>query len=138
MVIFSSSNLTFRDWREKPSISTIERVKLDELDFPAVTVCTDFATDTLATRTIYNMLEVDDKIESMLPELLKDMKKKLYTIDYNRKYPTPYYGLDWMTDFSPDSVVNTALRKEDLVQFAFWEEGNVYNNLFNKVKHFLS
>ena len=96
-------------------------------------MCTDFATDTLATQTIFNMLELDDKIESMVPELMKDMKEKLYTIDSVRKYSSPYYDLEWMTDFSPDSVVNTALRKTDWVNFALWNEGNVYNKLFSKV-----
>ena len=43
------------DWQDNPETSTIERVKLGELDFPAVTVCPDWATDTLAVQTIYNM-----------------------------------------------------------------------------------
>ena len=45
----------FSDWEENPSISTIDRVKLSELDFPAITVCPDWATDELAIQTVYNM-----------------------------------------------------------------------------------
>ena len=45
----------FRDWNEDPSTSSIERVKLSDLDFPAVTICPDYATDKMATRSIYNM-----------------------------------------------------------------------------------
>ena len=47
-IIYSS------DWEENPGISTIDRVKLSELEFPAITVCPEFATDSLATRTIFN------------------------------------------------------------------------------------
>ena len=46
--------LNFSDWEENPGISTIDRVKLSELEFPAITVCPEFATDSLATRTIFN------------------------------------------------------------------------------------
>ena len=38
-----------------PATSSIERVSLSELDFPAVTVCPDWATDQLAIQTVYNM-----------------------------------------------------------------------------------
>ena len=47
--------LNFSDWEENPGISTIDRVKLSELEFPAITVCPEFATDSLATREIFNM-----------------------------------------------------------------------------------
>ena len=43
-----------RDWDTDPSTSTIDRVKLQELDFPAITVCPDWATDQLAIQTVYN------------------------------------------------------------------------------------
>ena len=43
-----------RGWDDDPATSTIERVKLSELDFPAITICPEFATDALATRNIYN------------------------------------------------------------------------------------
>ena len=46
----------FSSWDDDPSTSTIERVRLSELDFPAVTVCPEFASDKLAVRTILNML----------------------------------------------------------------------------------
>ena len=45
----------YTDWDENPSTSTIDRVTLKELDFPAVTVCPDWATDQLAIQTVYNM-----------------------------------------------------------------------------------
>ena len=47
--------LILRDWEDNAVTSTIERVKLEELDFPAVTVCPDWATDQLAIQTVYNM-----------------------------------------------------------------------------------
>ena len=47
--------LNFRDWDNDPATSTIQRVKLAELDFPAITVCPEYATDNLAVRTILNM-----------------------------------------------------------------------------------
>ena len=43
-----------RDWDLDPSTSTIARVKLQELDFPAITVCPDWATDQLAIQSVYN------------------------------------------------------------------------------------
>ena len=45
----------YMDWDQNPSTSTIDRVTLKELDFPAVTVCPDWATDQLAIQTVYNM-----------------------------------------------------------------------------------
>ena len=45
----------FSSWEDDPATSTIERVRLTELDFPAVTVCPEFASDKLAVRTILNM-----------------------------------------------------------------------------------
>ena len=41
----------FRSWDRDPATSTIQRVRLSELDFPAITVCPDYATDSLAYRT---------------------------------------------------------------------------------------
>ena len=58
IVCFQSLDIRFpflRDWEENAVTSTIERVKLEELDFPAVTVCPDWATDQLAIQTVYNM-----------------------------------------------------------------------------------
>ena len=42
-------------------------------------------------------------------------------------------GLGWILDFSLDSVVNLNLRKTDEENFAVFNEGNLYNNLFYKV-----
>ena len=44
-----------RGWDDDPSTSTIERVGLGELEFPAITVCPEFASDGFAARTIFNM-----------------------------------------------------------------------------------
>ena len=45
-------------------------------------------------------------------------------------------GLGWILDFSLDSVVNLNLRKTDKENFAVFNEGNLYNNLFYKVNFF--
>ena len=42
-------------WDEDPATSTIQRVSLAELQFPAVTVCPDYATPAHAVRTVLNM-----------------------------------------------------------------------------------
>ena len=55
-------NSLLRSWDRDPSTSTIQRVKLSELDFPAITVCPDYATDSLATRIVLNMIEFDEKV----------------------------------------------------------------------------
>ena len=46
-------------------------------------------------------------------------------------------GFGWVVDFSPDNIVNTAFRKEELLDFALFNEGNVYNKLFHKVMYIL-
>ena len=45
-------------------------------------------------------------------------------------------GLGWILDFSLDSVVNLNLRKTDKENFAVFNEGNLYNNLFYKVNFY--
>lgn len=45
-----------------------------------------------------------------------------------------FKDLGWILDFSLDSVVNLNLRKSDKENFAVFNEGNLYNNLFFKVK----
>lgn len=55
-------NSLLRSWDRDPATSIIQRVKLSELDFPAITVCPDYATDSLASRTVLNMIEFDDKV----------------------------------------------------------------------------
>ena len=35
----------------------------------------------------------------------------------------------WVVDFTPESVANLALRKTDLDNFIYNNEGNLYNNL---------
>ena len=62
----------------------------------------------------------------MIPETFLDMKRALYENDEEE--------IGWIVDFSVDSVVNMALRKRDLENFAALHEGNLYNNLFFQVK----
>ena len=45
--------------------------------------------------------------------------------------------LAWMVDFSLDSVANVNLRKTDVKNFATYNEGDLYNNLFYKVCTFV-
>ena len=61
----------------------------------------------------------------MIPETLIDIKRALYE--------NADEEINWIVDFSVDSVVNMALRKKDLKNFAALHEGNLYNNLFFKV-----
>ena len=69
--------------------------------------------------------------------MFEDLKTKIYEVPYARSYEdetSDLVSLGWMLDFSPDSVINTALRKENLMDFAMFNEGNVYNKIFFKVK----
>ena len=81
--------------------------------------------------------EFDDKLKNKLPKMFANLKTQLYEPPYFRdtidEEVSGYYRLGWMVDFSPDSVINTALRKENILDFAMANEGNVYNSLFNKV-----
>ena len=68
--------------------------------------------------------------------MFEDLKTKIYEVPDYRKYDdetSDLVSLGWMLDFSPDSVINTALRKENILDFAMFNEGNVYNNIFSKV-----
>ena len=126
-------------WQANPGTSTIERVKLSELDFPAVTVCPDWATDQLAIQTIYNMIDFDDKVKTKLAKTLADMKRVFYGVSHERSdVPRELYKWGWITDFTPDSVTNLKLRKNDIMNFALNNEGNLYNAMFNKVKYLKS
>ena len=80
----------------------------------------------------------DENIKSKLPEMMKNLKTKLFDIPTGRinqldeGYDQISFG--WIVDFSPDNVINTAWRKEELMDFALFNEGNVYNKLFYKVR----
>ena len=82
-------------------------------------------------------IEPDEKLKSLLPKTLLDMKRKLWTVPDNRDdvvYEDRNFG--WITDFdNVDSVANVALRKTDLLNFAIFNEGNLYNNLFFMVNN---
>ena len=83
---------------------------------------------------LFFRFKFDNNIKSKLPEMLNDLKTKLFEVPSIRSYEL--YGRNpfgWVVDFSPDNVVNTALRKEELLDFALFNEGNVYNKLFYKV-----
>ena len=83
-------------------------------------------------------LKFDEKIKSKLPEMMNHLKAKLFEVPTGRinQLDEAYAqeGFGWVVDFSPDNVVNTALRKEELLDFALFNEGNVYNKLFYKVQ----
>ena len=70
--------------------------------------------------------------------MFEDLKTKIYEVPYSRSFDGDKASdlgyLGWMLDFSPDSIINTALRKENLMDFAMFNEGNVYNKIFFKVK----
>lgn len=83
-------------------------------------------------------LKVDEKIKSKLPEMMNHLKAKLFEVPTGRlnQLDEAYAqeGFGWVVDFSPDNIVNTAFRKEELLDFALFNEGNVYNKLFFKVQ----
>ena len=80
-------------------------------------------------------------MKSKLTKTIEHMKKSFLDISKNRdEIPHHEYGaFAWMVDFQPDSVINVRLRKTDTLNFALNNEGNLYNNLINKViqKRFL-
>ena len=123
-------------WQESPGTSTIERVRLTELDFPAVTVCPDWATDQLAIQTVFNMIDFHDPgVKEKLKLTLEDMRRVFYQPDSDRSdIPGEQRRLGWILDFSPDSVTNLKLRKEDMMNYALNHEGNLYNAMFYKVE----
>ena len=69
-------------------------------------------------------MEWDESVRGKLSLTLQDMRDKLWQFED--------YG--WMVDFTTSSVANMALRKTDTVNFAAANEGNLYNNLFFKVR----
>ena len=85
----------------------------------------------------FSSFKFDENIKSKLPEMINNLKTKLFDVPIGRQnqndeaYDQIYFG--WVVDFSPDNVINTALRKEELKDFALFNEGNVYNKLFYKV-----
>ena len=71
-------------------------------------------------------MEFDESLKARLPEMMEDLKSTLYGNG----------DLELLVDFSPDSDINTAIRKSqksDIINFAMFYEGNVYNKLINKV-----
>ena len=62
------------------------------------------------------------------------MKERLLEVPNDRDEAKQEFGnLGWMVDFSPDSITNLLLRKTDVQSCAMFNEGNIYNTLFNKV-----
>ena len=86
------------------------------------------------------MIDFDEKVKAKLPNTLKDMKEKLWSVPEKRDLDN-YKNRQWITDFGgddggerlADSVANLALRKTDFLNFALFREGNMLNNLFYKV-----
>ena len=69
-------------------------------------------------------IEFDDQVKRKLNNTMKHMQKSLLGDGDH----------GWMVDFEPDSVINMRLRKKkDVMSFALNNEGNIYNNLINKV-----
>lgn len=73
---------------------------------------------------------------------MKNLKTELFSVPIGRlnqnDKASDMDNLGWVVDFSPDNVVNTNLRKEDLLDFSLFNEGNVYSKLFNKVSRVCS
>ena len=78
-------------------------------------------------------IDFDDDVKAMLPETMLDMKRALFEVPYWRDEVADYSDLGWTSDFAVDSVTNMRLRKSDLLNFAVFNEGNLYNSLFFKV-----
>ena len=133
------NNLSNRSWDEDPSTSTIERVALENLEFPTITVCPVMSTQYTAARSIMNMIDFDDKVKGLLPETIKEMKKKMFQVYESElkqgDIPFKLREFGWIADFGVDGLVNLALRKSEAKYFAVPFEGNLYNNLFEKVSH---
>ena len=83
----------------------------------------------------HSRIDFDDSVKSKLKKTIEHMKKNFFDISQNRdEIPQEEYGnYGWMVDFQPDSVINVRLRKTDKLNFALNNEGNLYNNLINKV-----
>lgn len=69
----------------------------------------------------------------MMPNTLLDMKYKLFDVAYWRDEVAGSSTLGWVTNFRVDAPANLKLRKTDVINFAAFNEGNLYNNLFLKV-----
>jgi len=111
-------------WESDSSLNTIDRVELSELDFPAVTICPDWPSDSLAIQTVYNMMDPKTLSQKTL-DFIKDV-----TFFKEAFYDEPPR---WMGDESMNSLVNLELRKTDLDSYLFAHEGNLWNNLIFKV-----
>ena len=83
----------------------------------------------------YYRLEPGEELRSQIPKTLVDMKRKVWSVADNRddvEYDDMELG--WITDSdNVDSVNNVNLRKTDLLNFAIFNEGDLFNNLFFKV-----
>ena len=94
------------------------------------------------------MLRVDlkGKVEDMIPETLKSIIQQNYLssvgdeVTLERLTSSEIHRINpqaseigWMVDDSVDSFVNLELRKTDMENYIFGEEGNIWTNLFGKV-----
>ena len=74
----------------------------------------------------FSSFKFDENIKSKLPEMINNLKTKLFDVPIGRQglndegYDQIYFG--WVVDFSPDNVINTALRKEELMDFALFND----------------
>lgn len=70
----------------------------------------------------------------MLPKTVQDIKEKLWQIPSNRNELSGLDNFGWVIEYDDvDSIANLALRKSDILNFAIFNEGNLYNNLFFKI-----
>ena len=74
-------------------------------------------------------------MKSNLPLTLANMRRVLFSVPSERDdVPKSSKDFGWVMDFSPKSIANIALRKTDMASFAVDNEGNLFNNLFYKVR----
>ena len=82
-------------------------------------------------------IDFDDNVKGKLVKTIQDMKEKLLEVGRDAVPKHEFGNLGWMVDFSPDSIINLMLRKTDVKSFAMFNEGNIYNTLFNKVNTYI-
>ena len=80
-------------------------------------------------------IEFDDTVTNQLENTMHHLLKSVYEVPKERmeELGDEYGEMRWVVDFTPESVANLALRKTDLDNFIYNNEGNLYNNLFYKV-----
>ena len=91
-------------------------------------------------------VDLKGKVEDMIPETLKSIIQQNYLSSVGDEVTlkrlissqinctnSQASEIGWMVDDSVDSFVNLELRKTDMENYIFGEEGNIWTNLFGKV-----